>query len=195
MGQEQEIIREFLFVRHGQTDWNLQRRLQGRSDQPLDATGIAQAQASADCLADETISTIVTSPLLRAHRTATIISKRLGVPVSIENNLIERNFGAFEGHLVNEIAPAGSTGLDLASMENLPADAEPWASVCERVSSGVDKWLDDFPDQRLLFVSHYGVFSALCQRLFGVNKPAKNAVPYRFVLKKEWSMAEVKARV
>jgi broad specificity phosphatase PhoE len=195
MEQEHKIIREFLFVRHGQTAWNLQGRLQGRSNQPLDATGIAQAQAAADCLADEPVSAIVSSPLLRAHQTATIISKSLGVPVSIENDLIERNFGAFEGRLVSEIAPAGCTGLELASMENLAADTEPWASVCERVSVGVDKWLNDVSGQRLLFVSHFGVISALCQKLSVAKKPIKNAVPYRFVLKEKWSMAAVKAKV
>ncbi len=193
MDQGNKYNREFLFVRHGQTDWNLQGRLQGRSDQPLNATGIAQAQASADRLANGTVSAIVSSPLLRAHQTATIISKSLGVAVSVENKLIERNFGTLEGHLVSEIAPAGCTGLEFAAMENLPADTEPWASVCERVSAGVDKWLNEFPDQRLLFVSHYGVISALCQKLLGAKKPAKNAVPYRFVQKREWSMTEVKA--
>ena len=194
MDQGKKSFREFLFVRHGQTDWNLQGRLQGRSDLPLDATGIAQAQASADCLADETVSAIVSSPLLRARQTATIISKNLGVSVLIENDLIERDFGALEGQLVKEIAPASCTGLELASMEKLPAETEPWASVCERVSAGVEKWLNDFPGQRLLFVSHYGVFSALCQSLFVAKKPIRNAVPYRFVLREKWSMAAVKAK-
>lgn len=194
MDQDQKSVREFLFVRHGQTEWNSQGRLQGRSDQPLDSTGITQAKESADYLANETICAIVSSPLLRAHQTASIISNKLGVPVSIENNLIERNFGDLEGQLVSKIAPAGNRGLEFASMENLSADTEPWARVCERVSFAVDKWGNDYPDQLLLFVSHHGVFAALCQKLFGANKSAKNAVPYCFKLKDEWSMIELKAR-
>ena len=194
MKQDTKNKREFLFVRHGQTDWNIQGRLQGRSDQPLNSTGIAQARVSAESLVGQSVGAIVSSPLLRAHQTATIISDRLGVPVMTDDDLIERNFGAFEGQLLSEIVPAGISVLDFVTMEGLSADSEPWGDVCQRVSASVDNWQNDFRDKPVLFVSHYGVISALCQNLFGEKKPAKNAVPYHFSRSGEWSMTEVMAK-
>ena len=187
-----ESRREFLFVRHGQTDWNSKGRLQGRTDRPLDATGIAQAQAVSDCLTDEPVCAIVSSPLQRASQTASIISQSLSVSVSIEPDLTERDFGALEGRLVSEITPSGCNGLEFATLEKIAEDTEPWNSVCERVYSGVTKWLDFCSGQRVLFVGHYGVFSALCQTLLGEKRPVSNAVPYRFNFNGEWVLSEVK---
>jgi len=74
----------FYFLRHGQTDWNLQGRLQGHTDIPLNATGLDQAHAAADMLADQGIDIIVSSPLVRALKTAAIISERIDRPIYIE---------------------------------------------------------------------------------------------------------------
>ena len=66
--------RSFLCIRHGTTDWNRQRRFQGRTDIPLNDEGIAQAHAAARRLQDVPIDIIVSSPLIRALRTAEIIA-------------------------------------------------------------------------------------------------------------------------
>ncbi|OUR80340.1 hypothetical protein A9Q83_01165 [Alphaproteobacteria bacterium 46_93_T64] len=183
---------EFLFLRHGQTDWNLDGLLQGRSDRPLNASGLAQAHAAATQLASEGVDLIVTSPLKRAYQTAQVVSEKLRIPVQTDLNLIERNFGSLEGRLVSDIVPEGSTGLDIASSTSLPDDAEEWDQVCSRVLKTTNQWLSEFPAQKILIVSHYGVMSALCDQLFGAPKPAKNATPYRFTLRDMiWKMAEV----
>ena len=185
--------REFLFVRHGQTDWNVQGRLQGRSDRPLDADGIAQAHASSEQLADEKVSFIVSSPLMRAQQTARVISEALNVPISIDQHFIERSFGSLEGHLLSEILPDKSAGLEIASSTTLPPDAEPWDQVCVRVLRAMEKWLSEYRAEKLLFVGHYGVMSALCQQLCGATRPAKNATPYRFIPNEhEWDIIEVR---
>jgi broad specificity phosphatase PhoE len=87
----------FYFMRHGQTDWNLQGRLQGHSDIPLNATGLAQAHAAADALTDESIEVIVSSPLIRALKTAAIVAERIARQIYIDGQLKECSFGAFEG--------------------------------------------------------------------------------------------------
>jgi broad specificity phosphatase PhoE len=184
--------KEFLFLRHGQTDWNALGRLQGRSDRPLDAGGIEQAHAGAERLFAEDVSIIVSSPLLRARQTADVVSQALGVPVKIDQNLIERSFGSLEGRLVNEIVSDSRTGLDIASSKNLASDAEPWEDVCKRTMGAVSHWLSNHSNERILFVGHYGVMSAICQQLVGVAKPAKNATPYRFVkVLSNWRVMEV----
>ena len=69
-----------LLIRHGQTNWNLESKLQGREDIPLNETGRSQAKTCAQYLSDQTWHTIYTSPLSRAKETAQIISKELNHP-------------------------------------------------------------------------------------------------------------------
>lgn len=192
MSQSPQFLNEFLFLRHGQTDWNALGRLQGRSDRPLDATGQVQAQACAKLLAKENIGAIVSSPLLRAWQTAHAVSEAIGVPVMKEPNLMERSFGSLEGRMVHEILSDRTTGLDVASSTTLPPDAEPWEDLCKRTTEAITHWLLTHPAKRILFVSHYGVISAICQQFCSVSEPAKNATPYRFVRNRDsWDMTEV----
>ncbi|MGW0041708.1 histidine phosphatase family protein [Rhodococcus sp. NPDC003348] len=85
-------------VRHGETDWNAQRRLQGSSDVPLNDTGRFQAERAATRLADGPWDVLVSSPLSRASETADIIGTRLGLTRSATHpGLAERHFGGAEG--------------------------------------------------------------------------------------------------
>lgn len=192
MDQRNLLRQEFIFLRHGQTDWNVEGRLQGRSDRPLDDDGIAQAHAAADQLMDEKVNLIVSSPLKRAQQTAEVVAKRLGFPVDVDPLLIERSFGSLEGRSLREILPDEHVSLHVASSTTLPPDCEPWEQVCTRALSAVNNWLSNHPAERLLFVSHYGVLSALSQKLCETPAPAKNAMPIRFVPSgREWEMIEV----
>src|SRR6266545_5850147 len=92
-----------LLVRHGETDWNAERRVQGHSDTPLNETGRAQAVALADALEGKEIDAVYSSDLLRAHETARIVAKRRGLEVTAIRDLRERNFGTWEGLTDEEI--------------------------------------------------------------------------------------------
>src|SRR5580698_3059326 len=87
----------FVFIRHGQTDWNLKNMLQGHTDIPLNGTGHAQAYNAVSILSGKGISRIVSSPLIRAHKTAEIINEHLRVPLHILDGLKERSVGVLEG--------------------------------------------------------------------------------------------------
>lgn len=84
-------------LRHGQTDWNIDLRLQGSTDIPLNETGRQQALTAAEALKREDWDLIITSPLSRARDTAEIVAQNLDMPVAIVPELIERSFGAAEG--------------------------------------------------------------------------------------------------
>ncbi|GEK85970.1 histidine phosphatase family protein [Microbacterium aerolatum] len=109
-------------VRHGQTDWNLARRIQGSTDIPLNETGRADALAAAELLSGTSHHAIYASPLVRAHETARIIAERLGmVAPATTHDMREREFGEGEGLLVAEYlerfrdwhsAPSGAESLD-----------------------------------------------------------------------------------
>ena len=79
-------------ARHGQTRWNAENKVCGRTDLPLTEVGIAQAQALAEKAADLSIDLILTSPLDRAHTMARIIADRCGAEVQVEERLIEQRF-------------------------------------------------------------------------------------------------------
>ena len=85
-------------IRHGETDWNRENRLQGREDIELNETGLLQSEACAAALRDVPADLILTSPLKRARATAEIISRAAGfTQVVVEQDLIERDFGSAVG--------------------------------------------------------------------------------------------------
>ena len=86
-----------LLARHGETDWNRDRRVQGHSDTPLNDSGRAQARALADELAAESLDAVYASDLARASDTARIVAERHAVEVVLLPTLRERHFGSWEG--------------------------------------------------------------------------------------------------
>ena len=86
-----------LLVRHGETDWNAEGRLQGHTDRPLNDYGRRQAAALAEELAGREIDAIYASDLARARETAEIVAARIGLPVALDVGLREKNWGSLGG--------------------------------------------------------------------------------------------------
>jgi len=83
--------------RHGQTVWNVERRLCGRKDVQLTEEGVNQAKKLASEAADRGISVIITSPLQRAHNTAQAVAEVCGAELIVDERLLEQDFGVYEG--------------------------------------------------------------------------------------------------
>jgi broad specificity phosphatase PhoE len=98
-------------VRHGETTFNAEGRIQGQSDAPLSELGRRQSLAVADALADVPIEAIYSSPLIRARETAECIAKRHRLAVQTDLRLMELNAGVFEGRLRGELMVAYPTEL------------------------------------------------------------------------------------
>src|SRR6476620_10426443 len=98
-GDDRRIL--FLF-RHVETDWNREGRLQGHTDTPLNATGLAQAEALAETLRPHRLDAVVSSDLMRAWTTARIVAEALGLPLMADPGLRETKVGAAEGLLWTE---------------------------------------------------------------------------------------------
>ena len=171
---------DFLFLRHGQTDWNVAGKFQGQTDVPLNATGIAQAQNAAAQLAAHQIDRIISSPLTRALRTATIVAEQRSLAAEVDPQLTERTFGTFEGQVVKEVKQQLGLKPGERIAAHLPPDAEQWPETMSRTRNVFSSWFDSHPRQELLFVSHHGVFAALSEMLTGERVDGRNAVPYRF---------------
>ena len=134
-------------LRHGQTDWNIDLRLQGSTDIPLNETGRQQALDAAAALNPEDWDLVITSPLSRAKDTAEIVAQELDMQVAIVPELIERSFGAAEGldhaswrKLYESHVPI--EGLE--SLEDLRARTEQLLSLIA----------NEYAGKRVLAVSH-----------------------------------------
>lgn len=160
----------FWFLRHGETDWNAQGLSQGRTDIPLNQVGRAQAERAARTLAPLPIATIVASPLLRARRTAEIAAATLGLPVTLDEDLAEVNFGTQEG------LPMGDWYDDWIAGDYTPDGAESFAALCERTVRGVNRAIA-LPGP-VLVVAHGALFRALRQAAgLEANVRTPNALP------------------
>ena len=84
-------------ARHGETPWNVENRVSGRTDVPLTEKGMEQARLLAQNAMGKGIQVIIASPLLRARQTAQAVSEAIGVPIELDERLIELDFGSFEG--------------------------------------------------------------------------------------------------
>lgn len=170
----------FYFIRHGQTDWNLEGRMQGHTNIPLNATGIAQAQQACASLQTLGITRVISSPLSRALQTAEILAASLNLPVETDANLMERTFGSYEGRLTEEVRAEHNLKPEESISKILPPDAEQWPQTLARSQQAIAYWLTRHPADKILFVSHGAFFRALYEALGGPRLEAKNATPYHF---------------
>lgn len=100
-----------LLVRHGETDWNRERRWQGHADRPLNETGREQARALAEQLAADPPAAIYSSDLARARETAQIVADRLGLPVALDRRLREVDVGEWSGMTAAEVELSYPDGM------------------------------------------------------------------------------------
>jgi broad specificity phosphatase PhoE len=144
-------------LRHGQTELSVQRRYSGRGNPPLTDLGRRQAEAAAEYIARRGgISAIITSPLQRAYDTAAAVAKALNVDVVIDDDLIETDFGAWEGLTFAEAA-ARDPELHpnwLRDIAIAPPGGESFASVQERVRRVCDRVMAEYGGTTVLVVSH-----------------------------------------
>lgn len=184
------IIRKpFYYIRHGQTDWNVERRFQGNMDIPLNDTGIAQAHSAKALLANLPITHIYSSPLQRARVTADIANEALGLKITDVRDLMEVNFGVMEGKL----RPTGgfSKGWQTGTT---PDKAETYVDFTTRVLTAINLVLEK--DGILLVVAHGGVFMPIDSHMqLGVGAHLPNARPVHLSPpidgQERWTLTEI----
>ena len=150
-----------VLIRHGETAWNADRRLQGHLDIPLNAAGQRQARAMADALAGEAFDVVVSSDLSRAAATAAALA---GDQVQLDPNLRERAYGAFEGLLYSEIE--ARYPLEFAAWQRREIHAvmphgerfaESFRQFYERATGAIMEWALRHPGANIAMVAHGGV--------------------------------------
>lgn len=144
-------------VRHGETDWNLQRRIQGSTDIPLNETGRLQARRTGSLLARRSWDAIISSPLVRAVETATIIADELGLGApEIVNAIVERAYGEAEGLDDRELARRFPGNTPVAGRESRQ-------DVRARVMPALAAIAENRPGQHLILTTHGGVIRTVLE--------------------------------
>lgn len=163
MGKSTEI----LLIRHGETDWNAAKRLQGHCDIALNAQGQAQADALGQALRDELLAAIISSDLQRARQTAQAVAMQQPgsqLEVVCDSGLRERCYGAFEGLHYSEISQRHPAAFAAWQARDIDAVLPPGGRVGEsfrafyaRSVAAVLDWGRRYPGQKIALVAHGGV--------------------------------------
>ena len=147
----------FLLLRHGQTELSTQRRYSGRGNPALTDVGRRQAEAAAQFLAQRGgIDAVITSPLQRAYDTAAAAAKALGLDVTVDHDLIETDFGGWEGLTFGEAAERDPEQHRrwLRDTSVAPPDGESFDSVAERIRRAQARIINEHNGENVLVVSH-----------------------------------------
>jgi broad specificity phosphatase PhoE len=171
---------EFIFLRHGQTEYNREGRFQGHLDVPLNDRGVAQAASAADLLANRRISRIVASPARRVQETIAPFLQTSQLPLHIEDDLMEFFVGSFEGRLLADIRHEHNLHDDASLWSVMPDDAERWPEFVSRAVTAVASWTEQHAGETILIASHGLVFRALAESLVGKKQYSRNAEPHFF---------------
>ncbi len=151
-------------VRHGETAWNVDTRLQGQLDVPLNDRGREQARRAAQALFDETPDVVYSSDLSRALETAQSAAALLGRPVLTDTGLRERHFGVWQGHTYAEVEqrwPELSERWRRREAGFGPEQGETLQGFFDRVVACVSRLAAAHPGQTVLMVAHGGVLDCL----------------------------------
>jgi 2,3-bisphosphoglycerate-dependent phosphoglycerate mutase len=180
-------------IRHGETSWNADSRIQGQRDVGLNDTGRWQARRVGEVLATEEITAVYSSDLGRAHQTAQHISEATGIPVVADEGLRERSFGIFEGKTFDEIH------------EHFPDHAQNWRKripdwqppeggeslleLRERVRKTMIELAARHPGEQIVVVAHGGVLDTLYRIATGqeVNSPRTWELPNGAINRLLWT--------
>ena len=170
------MIKNLYIFRHGETDYNIARRMQSVLDIPLNQNGIHQAEELAKKLANVNLGCIYTSKLGRAIETANIVAKPNNTPVIVDNRLHEWDLGVFKGKILNVIKAPKYTPIDLTKdtvsiprlllIDNdfVPENGESFNTCINRVSDALNYIVKNTDSENIGIATHGGVIRAILTR-------------------------------
>jgi 2,3-bisphosphoglycerate-dependent phosphoglycerate mutase len=157
-------VTRILLIRHAETDWNREARLQGHTDIPLNAVGLGQAARLGEALRGEPLDAVFSSPLQRAWQTASAVAAATGAPLTAEPGLQERGFGVFEGLNTAELEARFPAEL-LRWRAREPAFAAPGGETLQdfygRCVAAAERCVAAHAGGSIALVAHGGVLDSL----------------------------------
>ncbi|SHJ53428.1 probable phosphoglycerate mutase [Dethiosulfatibacter aminovorans DSM 17477] len=156
-------------TRHGETEWNIQGKIQGFLDSPLTEQGLWGADRLSEAIKAKKIDYIIASPLMRAFRTAKIAAGDSNIPVLTSDSLKEINCGDFQGYGFKEVWEVYPELKDIIKMDpynfKYPG-GESLKEFNERVIGGFESILEEYKDSNILLVGHGGTIKCITNYIF-----------------------------
>jgi probable phosphoglycerate mutase len=196
-----EPMTEILLIRHGETDWNVEKRLQGHFDTALNSEGERQAYLLGQALLEEPLDMIVASDLQRALQTALAIAEPRGMRVEIVPALRERSYGAFEGLRHAEVCASYPDAYAAWRARDIDArypsgryEAETLREFAERAVSAVTGLAIAHRNKKIAVVTHGGVLDCVFRAARGMDlaTPRNFDILNASINRIEWTGAELR---
>lgn len=175
-------VTRLCLVRHGETEWNAGKRIQGQIDIPLSSLGHAQARAAANALVDEGLAAVYGSDLARARQTAEAIAHVCRVPLRLDPGLRERHYGQFQGLVYAECEarfPAEYARHKARDVRFVPAGGESLLEFAGRLAETFDAIVRRHAGETVAIVTHGGVLDIAHRQASGkpLTTPRDFAIP------------------
>lgn len=191
---------EITIVRHGETNWNVEQRIQGQQNSKLTDNGILQAELAANALAKREFDVLISSDLERATETSRIINSKLALPYLDNSNLRERSFGVFEGKNFTEIKqqyPEEYLLYKQRDPKHIIPKGESIEQLFNRVISEIETIAHKYNNQKVLIVSHGLVLEMMMYKTFQIelDKPRafsinNSSISSFYINKDSWFLKE-----
>ncbi len=172
------MTKTIYFIRHGETEWNAIRRMQGQWNSDLNDLGRSQAATNGQLMSSLGIEALYASPLDRTRQTAAIINRSLDLPVTFDDRLMEWNCGDWSGHLYAEVAerwPAEWAALQADRFHFRGPNCENYPDMIDRAAPLL-KSIVSQPETRIAIVSHGMIGKAMIGHLMGMDPEAILAI-------------------
>ena len=175
-------ITRICMVRHGETEWNAEGRVQGQTDIPLSAVGVQQAHKVAAVLSEHDFSAIYSSDLMRVRQTAEPSVRRLALPLELDPDLRERHYGIFERLLYTEVRSRYPEHYERFHNKDPDFDFEGGESLrvfYERSLRAIERIIDRHSGEQVLVFTHGGVLDMIHRRArgLGLQTPRDYGIP------------------
>ena len=167
--RNERTLARFALLRHAETEWNREKRIQGHHDAPLSSDGLKQAEKWGRALSRYSLDHLVSSDLGRATLTATIINRNLGLPWIMETRLREQNWGDWSGLRFADLDTDKIKAQERLGWHFRPAGGESRLEVLERSLQALGEIANRLRGNSILVVTHGGVMRCLLYRLCGRN--------------------------
>ncbi|MFL2743389.1 MAG: histidine phosphatase family protein [bacterium] len=173
---------EIILIRHGETEWNSQKRMQGHSNSDLSEVGRGQIQALGELMKNVSFDHIYSSDSLRARQTAEAITQYSGHTLQFDQRIREKNLGVFEGLTSTEAKerhPEVYRLFKTAGANYVIDEGESTQQLLERALEFIEEIRLRHPQERVVMVTHGGVVRVLMKHALGLSIDA----PTRFIIK------------
>ncbi|MEC7886531.1 MAG: histidine phosphatase family protein [SAR324 cluster bacterium] len=173
---------EIILIRHGETEWNSQKRMQGHSNSDLSEVGMGQIQALGELMKNVSFDHIYSSDSLRTRQTAEAITQYSGHTLQFDQRIREKNLGVFEGLTSTEAKerhPEIYRLFKTAGANYVIDEGESTQQLLERALEFIEEIRRRHPQERVVMVTHGGVVRVLMKHALGLSIDA----PTRFIIK------------